>query len=186
MHVQDGRNETTVRLSKIYKWWRTERVKKNPSAYTWYIKLSCNQMRGMHSTVYISKHSMQAGWQRLRVFSAALHYKALLCSRSSVLNIWWLFHTMSVPNPQLHCKLFTTAHCGQIGWGWAGRVWVSPLSLLLRQVLSPTLPSPCNSVAPCAATWIVFKARRSNLGVQKLNLDPDMATVLRKSASGWV
>lgn len=41
----------------------------------------------MHSTVYISKHSMQAGWQRLRVSSAALHYKALLCSLSSVSNI---------------------------------------------------------------------------------------------------
>lgn len=41
----------------------------------------------MHSIVYISKHSMHADWQRLRVFSAVLYYKALLCSLSSVLNI---------------------------------------------------------------------------------------------------
>lgn len=144
-------------------------------------------MRGMHSTVYISKHSMQAGWQRFRVFSAALHYKALLCSLSSVLNIWWLFHTMLVPNPQLHCKLFTTAYCGQIGWGRAGRMWVFPLSLLLRQVLSPTLPCPCNFCSPLCSHLDSVQSQKKSLGYAEIELgSSDMAAALQKCASGWV
>lgn len=94
---------------------------------------------------------------------------------------------MLVPNPQLHCKLFTTAYCGQIGWGWASGMWVSPLSLLLRQVLSPTLPSPCNFCSPLCSHLDSVQSQKKSLGYAEIEFrSSDMAMAFRKCASGWV
>lgn len=84
-------------------------------------------MRGMHSTVYISKHSMQAGWLRLRVFSAALALQSpSLFSQLCFKYLMTIPHRVSAKSPASLQTLYnSTLWADRMGMGWQS-VGISP------------------------------------------------------------
>lgn len=92
-------------------------------------------------TLAIALPASQPGEGGGRAFRMVSRYKGLLCYSSSVLNIWWLFCTMAVPNSPAMLQTIQQHIVGRLDRGKAAAVWGSAFPLLLRQVHSLSVPS---------------------------------------------